>query len=215
MLLWASALGCAQSEQTLAIIGPQLVCSLPLLLTSLRTPPLPRPLCVYVCVLPPPLPSPPLTPPEAVRRDLKLLSNRTAAISSSELCVACSRAVLDPAPNPLLLPSGGAIPPFYLFPTGQAFHVLCAATEVVQYAGELRAGRVRKLLQQLSRAEPGAAKAPAVNGSKEESVAALATRLEEEVGCEDPWNGELLVGVIDLPFIQPSRDADDIMSWRI
>lgn len=152
---------------------------------------------------------------EAVRRDLKLLSNRTAVISSSELCVACGRAILDPAPNPMRLPCGGAVPPFYLFPTGQAFHVLCAAAEVVQYGGELRATRVRKLLQCLSRAEPGMVKAPGANGSGEEAVGVLAARLEEEVGCEDPWNGELLAGMIDLPFIQPDKDADEIMSWRI
>lgn len=149
---------------------------------------------------------------------MKLLSNRTAVISSSELCVSCGRGILDPPPNALRLPSGGAVPPFYLFPTGQAFHVLCAAAEVVQYGGELRAGRIKKLLQRLSKAEPGAgAKAPTLNGqgSEEDSVGALAARLEEEVGCEDPWNGELLAGMIDLPFIQQDKDVDEIMSWRI
>jgi hypothetical protein len=154
-------------------------------------------------------------PAEAVRRDLKLLSNRTAVISSSELCVSCGRAILDPPPNPLRLPSGGAIPPFYLFPTGQAFHVLCAAAVVVQYGGEVRAGRVRKLLQRLAKAEPGAGKAPALSGSGEEAVGALTAKLEEEVGCEDPWNGELLASMIDLPFIQQDKDADEILNWRI
>lgn len=43
----------------------------------------------------------------------------------------------------------------------------------------------------------------------------LAGKLEEEVGCEDPWNGELLVRMIDMPFIDPGKDADDIASWRI
>lgn len=40
-------------------------------------------------------------------------------------------------------------------------------------------------------------------------------KLEEEVGCEDPWNGELLARMIDLPFVDPTRDADEIDSWRI
>jgi hypothetical protein len=74
---------------------------------------------------------------------------------------------------------------------------------------------VRKLLQRLAQAEPGAAKAAGVNGKGEEGVEALAARLEEEVGGEDPWNGELLAGMIDLPFIQPEKDADEILSWRI
>jgi hypothetical protein len=59
--------------------------------------------------------------------------------------VACNRCILDPPPNPLKLPSGGAVPPFYLFPTGQAFHVLCAAAEVVQYGGDKREKEVRPL----------------------------------------------------------------------
>jgi hypothetical protein len=81
---------------------------------------------------------------EAVRRDLKLLQSRTAVVSSRQVCVACNRCILDPPPNPLKLPYGGAVPPFYLFPTGQAFHVLCAAAEVVQYGGDMRAKEVRQ-----------------------------------------------------------------------
>lgn len=79
----------------------------------------------------------------------------------------------------------------------------------------MRAGRVKKLLQRLAKAEPGAGKAPPLNGGGEETVGGLAAKLEEEVGCEDPWNGELLASMIDLPFIQQDRDADEIMSWRI
>lgn len=160
----------------------------------------------------------PLPTAEAVRKDLKLLSNRTAVISSSELCAACGRSILDPPPNPTRLPCGGAVPPFYLFPTGQAFHVLCAAAEVVQYGGEGRAARVQKLLQRLSKAEPGAGKVVANGGGGGgggEVVGSLAAKLEEEVGCEDPWNGELLAAVIDLPFIQADRDADELLSWHI
>ncbi|KAF8061305.1 VPS18 [Scenedesmus sp. PABB004] len=91
---------------------------------------------------------------EAVRRDLRLLGSRAAVVSSRQTCAACGRAILDPPPNPRGLPDGGAVPPFYLFPTGQAFHILCAAGEVVAYGGEARAGRVRKLLGKLARAEP-------------------------------------------------------------
>jgi hypothetical protein len=86
----------------------------------------------------------------------------------------------------------------------------------VQYGGEVRAGRVKKLLQRLSKAEPGAGKVAANGGGGGgEVVGSLAAKLEEEVGCEDPWNGELLAGVIDLPFIQADRDADELLSWRI
>jgi hypothetical protein len=144
-------------------------------------------------------------------------------MSTREVCVACKRAILDPAPNVWKLPCGGAIPPFYLFPTGQAFHVLCAAAEVVQYGGETRAARVKKLLQKLSRLDPGvgphttaaAERAGGWGGTAgEERVEVLANRLVEEVGCEDPWNGELLVRMIDMPFIRPDVDAE-VATWKV
>ncbi|WIA14238.1 hypothetical protein OEZ85_002776 [Tetradesmus obliquus] len=160
---------------------------------------------------------------EAVRRDLKLLQSRTAVVSSRQVCVACNRCILDPPPNPLKLPCGGAVPPFYLFPTGQAFHVLCAAAEVVQYGGDLRAKEVKLLLQKLSRLEPaasGSTGAAAGQGSDQQqqqqqkaAVAELAAQLEAKVGCEDPWNGELLVRLIDMPFV--AENEKDTDSWKI
>jgi hypothetical protein len=42
-----------------------------------------------------------------------------------------------------------------------------------------------------------------------------AGKLEQEVGCEDPWNGELLVRMIDMPFVDADKDAAEVSSWRI
>eukprot|EP00878_Enallax_costatus_P011969 GHUV01012497.1.p1 GENE.GHUV01012497.1~~GHUV01012497.1.p1 ORF type:complete len:1028 (+),score=282.75 GHUV01012497.1:49-3132(+) len=157
---------------------------------------------------------------EAVRKDLKLLQSRTAVISTRETCVACNRSILDPPPNTLKLPNGGAVPPFYLFPTGQAFHVLCAAAEVIRYGGDMRASKVRSLLQKLSKLEPAEAGCKAsgvgsLNGGADQSVAVLAAKLEEEVGCEDPWNGELLARMVDMAFVNASVDAVEIDSWKL
>ncbi len=149
-----------------------------------------------------------------MRRDLKQLSNRAAVISARQLCAACGRGVLDPPPNPLGLSSGGAVPPFYLYPTGQAFHVLCAAAEVERFGGDARSARARKLLSRLARLEPvpaGSGDDAAAGGDI--SAASLARRLEEEVGCEDPWNGELLVRMLDTPFGGATDEADD--SWGL
>lgn len=55
---------------------------------------------------------------EAVRGDLQLLGSRTATISARELCAACTRPIMDAPPNKAGLPNGGAIPQFYLFPSG-------------------------------------------------------------------------------------------------
>jgi hypothetical protein len=79
--------------------------------------------------------------------------------------------------------------------------------------------QVKLLLQRLSRLEPAA---PGSTGhisnqqqqqQQKASVAELAAELEAKVGCEDPWNGELLVRLIDMPFI--AENEKDIDSWKI
>eukprot|EP00877_Chromochloris_zofingiensis_P007678 jgi/Chrzof1/3163/Cz12g14060.t1 len=152
---------------------------------------------------------------EAVRRDLKLLSCRTATLSTRETCAKCGRPVADAPPNKSNLPTGGAIPPFYLFPTGLVFHVVCASEEVLHLGGPSRAQRVKTLLQRLSRAAPGATTAPGYNGYSDEPVSNLLSMLEEEVGLEDPWNGEVTVRQIDMPFISHDEDVLEVASWRI
>ena len=66
-------------------------------------------------------PKPPKTPapnPDAVRGDLKLLAGRAATVSGREPCARCGRALLDAPPNAAGLPAGGAVPQFYVYPTG-------------------------------------------------------------------------------------------------
>lgn len=46
-------------------------------------------------------------------------------------------------------------------------------------------------------------------------LASLLAKLEEEVGAEDPWNGELVVRLVDLPFIDPVADAAEAAAWRV
>jgi hypothetical protein len=80
---------------------------------------------------------------------------------------------------------------------------------------------VKLLLQKLSRLEPaaaaGSAGAAAAGSDQQQqqkrSVAELAAELEAKVGCEDPWNGELLVRLIDMPFV--AENEKEIDSWKI
>jgi hypothetical protein len=113
------------------------------------------------------------------------------------------------------LPSGGAIPPFYLFPTGLAFHCLCAAEQVITFGGELKKKAVMTLLRQLSKVPPGALTVRVEGGGGETEVGELLRQLEEQVGCEDPWNGELTVRMIDVPLVDPGADALEAASWSI
>jgi len=43
----------------------------------------------------------------------------------------------------------------------------------------------------------------------------LLKQLEEEVGCEDPWNGELTVRMIDMQLIDPVKQAAEVDSWAL
>lgn len=98
---------------------------------------------------------------------------------------------------------------------GLVFHVVCASEEVLHLGGPSRAQRVKTLLQRLSRAAPGATTAPGYNGYSDEPVSNLLSMLEEEVGLEDPWNGEVTVRQIDMPFISHDEDVLEVASWRI
>jgi hypothetical protein len=148
---------------------------------------------------------------DAIRRDLTLLASRTATLPAHESCAACGRPITEAAPNPLKLPCGGLVPPFYLYPTGLAFHVTCAAAEVVRYGGDKRAKAVRGLLQRLSKINSSAVVVSGSGGGPTE----LLKQLEEEVGCEDPWNGELTVRMIDMQLIDPTKEAAEVGSWAL
>ena len=47
-------------------------------------------------------------------------------------------------------PSGGALPPFYLFPTGNAFHGSCLAAEVAALSTPANMKRIQGLAQRLA-----------------------------------------------------------------
>ena len=221
-----------------------------------------------------------------MRSDLKALSGRTATVGSRQPCARCGRALLDAPANLGGLPSGGAVPQFYVFPTGKhnmcridsqpdrhpvlpapraaahnsayppraglAFHVLCAAEEVATLGGPQRAKHTKQLLSRLARitvATPsdgtgtgaaGAAGKDVVGAKKKASsgkdvgrgldggttsavaaegaaavIAGLAAQLEEEVGCEDPFNGELTVRLLDARFVDPAADSAEIAAWQV
>lgn len=130
-----------------------------------------------------------------------------------------------------MLPHGGAIPPFYLFPTGQAYHAVCCAAEVLELVGPQQAAKIRGLLAKLARVKvPGGARAAvsaaggvlaaiaggaAGGGDKEEEeVRALQAALAGEIAGEDPRNGEVLLLMVDKPFVS-EQDAAEVEAWSV
>jgi hypothetical protein len=48
--------------------------------------------------------------------------------------------------------AGGAIQPFFVFPTGNAYHGVCCAAEVMELANLQQQSRIRNILTALSKA---------------------------------------------------------------
>jgi hypothetical protein len=46
-------------------------------------------------------------------------------------------------------------------------------------------------------------------------LALALAQLEEEVAAEDPWNGDLTVRLLDMPFVDQIADAAEISAWQV
>ena len=80
---------------------------------------------------------------------MALLEQRTATLDLTEPCARCGRAVGEAA-YAASGPTGGAIPRYFLFPTGNAFHGSCLAEEVMALAAPQQKARIMALLTALS-----------------------------------------------------------------
>lgn len=83
------------------------------------------------------------------RKDMAALEHRAATLDLSEGCARCGVAVGEPPPATAGI-SGGCVPPFYLFPSGNAFHGTCLAHEVMQLVPPPQQQRIHTLLTTLS-----------------------------------------------------------------
>ena len=77
------------------------------------------------------------------------LEHRAATLDLSEGCARCGVAVGE-APPAIAGISGGSVPQFYLFPSGNAFHGTCLANEVMQLVPPPQQQRIHTLLTRLS-----------------------------------------------------------------
>ena len=79
------------------------------------------------------------------------LDQRGATLDLSELCASCREPLSAPAPSSAG-PSGGALPPFYLFPSGNAFHGSCLCQLGADLAVPAQRTRIEYLQQTLAAA---------------------------------------------------------------
>ena len=72
------------------------------------------------------------------------LEQRTATLSEAEPCASCCRPLGGGPPEDT--PDSGILPPYLLFPTGNAFHGMCLAREVLALATPSQKQRLQDLL---------------------------------------------------------------------
>ncbi|DBA75172.1 hypothetical protein WJX77_011350 [Trebouxia sp. C0004] len=150
---------------------------------------------------------------DALRKDMAALEHRAATLDLSEGCARCGVAVGEPPPATAGI-SGGAVPPFYLFPSGNAFHGTCLASEVMQVAPPPQQQRIHTLLTRLSQVPDGSSQAPAYSSEPVAAIVDLRHSLEQEIALEDPYCGEIVVRNISKPFISPD-EVLEISSWEL
>ena len=81
------------------------------------------------------------------------LEQRTATLDLAEPCARCGRSI-GARPPPAAGVSGGCMPQYYLFPTGNAFHGTCLAAEVCETAPHKQRDHIRDLLTRLAAVRP-------------------------------------------------------------
>jgi vacuolar protein sorting-associated protein 18 len=135
---------------------------------------------------------------QIMRDGLKKLEGRVAAVDpSAAKCARCDRIVAQPSPT-AAGPSGGCLPKYYVFPTGNVFHGSCLCVEVAGLVPRIQAKRIQDLQQKLAQMVEGSYGG---GTSDEDTVAELRGQLEREVCSEDPYCGEMCAEFIKKPFI--------------
>ena len=77
------------------------------------------------------------------------LEGQAGTLDLSEPCARCGRA-LGTVPRADAEQTGGAVPRFYLFPTGNAFHGACLAAEVMASATPQQRSQTQSILRRLA-----------------------------------------------------------------
>lgn len=71
------------------------------------------------------------------------LEQRAGTLSEAEPCASCGRPVGEAAAE---AEASNKLPPYFLFPSGNAFHGSCLAREVLELAPQTQRQRLHRLL---------------------------------------------------------------------
>ena len=127
------------------------------------------------------------------------------ANASLSQCASCRR-LINERPPISAGPSGGMMPPYYAFPTGNMYHGACLCSEV----SKLAMPEQRQEIQALSKALIAIDSAKEIHVTKIEKLKAS---LHHHIAMEDPFCGENVSRYVTRPFME----LDDLErdAWKI
>eukprot|EP01025_Chloroclados_australasicus_P049395 TRINITY_DN5625_c0_g1_i2.p1 TRINITY_DN5625_c0_g1~~TRINITY_DN5625_c0_g1_i2.p1 ORF type:complete len:891 (+),score=128.42 TRINITY_DN5625_c0_g1_i2:147-2819(+) len=142
---------------------------------------------------------------DQLREDLKKLSDRKALVAPNVAsCTRCGQSLrAEPVPNFDLPPVQG-LPRYFVYPTGQCYHGICATADFVELADSRRASSVRHMLGRLL----------SLDSNEMGQILDLQKTLVDMISSEDPRNGEIVVNLVKQTFLTDD-DLRQLPSWMI
>jgi len=140
-----------------------------------------------------------------IRAALSRVSNPEGFINPSKVkCLSCGRP-LSQKPPPFNGITGGALPSFYLFASGNGYHGSCLCSERLRIATIAERGRIKHLWQELVSIDDSA------SPESLDSTRFL-DALNREVAGEDPFCGEVVCQLVLKPFLSSVEEEN---TWSI
>ena len=152
---------------------------------------------------------------EALRQDIAAAASRVVTVPQGEHCAKCGEPVPQLSENAAVsaAPAPGGLERFYVFPSGHVYKTPCLVDLLVDLSPESTAREIQSLCANIPflRDRMPSSVEPAPYGQEESC-----RRLDEILGQEDPYCGDLLVKSVSKPFVtEEERASGEVASWGI
>ncbi|CAG2107933.1 unnamed protein product [Medioppia subpectinata] len=143
-----------------------------------------------------------------IRQDIKAFRNKFTIIRTEDNCTVCSYPVLNRA--------------FYAFPCGHLFHNDCLVSELMPYLPQSQQQRVDEIQRNLNYSGGPSTQFKTNNdvlGDQSNSISIandrerLLNELDDIVGNECFYCGDIIISSIDQPFILPEEMSQAMEGW--
>ncbi|QDZ20154.1 vacuolar protein sorting-associated protein [Chloropicon primus] len=147
---------------------------------------------------------------EALRQDIAAVSNRVVTVPQNETCAKCGEVVTQLSDNSS---TGLGIEKYYVFPCRHVFRTSCLVDLLVELSPEATKRTIQSLCANIPFLRQ---KAPLNVEPAADSLERSCKKLDDILGQECPYCGDLLVKSISKPFISEEEyDGGEFATWEI